>query len=103
MSDDDTKVIHIQDAPKGWREDSSYVYIGRPSKWGNPFPLEEDSPQARKECIRQYKDWFRDQVFLFKAIAQGELDGKKLVCFCKPKTCHGDVLADIANQTRKLK
>lgn len=27
-----------------------------------------------------------------------ELKGKVLGCFCKPKACHGDVLADLVNK-----
>ena len=31
----------------------------------------------------------------------GELKGKVLGCFCKPKACHGDVLVELVNDLEK--
>ena len=64
------------------------VYIGRPSKWGNPFIIGKDG--TRSQVIEKYKKWVRGQPDLMNAL--DELKGKKLGCFCKPKACHGDVL-----------
>ena len=70
------------------------VYIGRPSKWGNPFKLrhEDDRPAV----LEQYRAWLMKQPALIEA-AKRELRGKVLGCWCAPKACHGDVLAEIAN------
>ena len=62
------------------------VYIGRPSKWGNPFPLQGES--SRNRVCDQFEDYVRDNPQL-QADAQRELKGKDLVCFCYPKRCHG--------------
>lgn len=70
------------------------VYIGRPSKWGNPFYLGEDG--TREEVIDKYRAWIATQPDLIRA-AQAELRGKILGCWCAPRACHGDVLLEIAN------
>jgi hypothetical protein len=81
------------------------VYIGRPSKWGNPFTHINDRytkanfiVATRNDAIEAYKKWFmkaeqkhlRDQLH--------ELRGKNLVCWCAPLACHGDFLIKMANQ-----
>lgn len=70
------------------------VYIGRPSKWGNPFVIGKDG--SREEVIAKYRLWLlaRPEVV---AAAKSELRGKNLVCFCAPLACHGDVLIEVAN------
>ena len=74
--------------------DASYdVYIGRPSKWGNPFEIGKDG--TRKQVISKYREWVKTQPELLNNI--DELKGKTLGCWCKPKSCHGDVLAELAN------
>ena len=70
------------------------VYIGRPSKWGNPFIVGRDG--TRKEVIAKYRDYLHANPALL-ADARKELKGKTLVCWCKPKDCHGDVLIIVAN------
>jgi hypothetical protein len=69
------------------------VYIGRPSKWGNPFTLHRES--ERHLVLARYRQWLLQQPTLLAAIAT-ELKGKRLGCYCAPKPCHGDVLAELA-------
>lgn len=71
------------------------VYIGRPSKFGNPFSIGKDG--TRDEVIDKYAEWINTQPELLKAIRK-ELKGKDLLCWCKPKACHGDVILRIANE-----
>ncbi len=68
---------------------SSYdVYIGRPSKWGNPFIIGPDG--TREEVIMKFEQYLLNSELL-KDI--GELDGKILGCWCRPYfPCHGDIL-----------
>jgi hypothetical protein len=68
------------------------VYIGRPSRWGNPFQIGRDG--TRDEVIARYERWVLEQPELLAAL--GELEGKTLGCWCAPKRCHGDVLALLA-------
>lgn len=64
------------------------VYIGRPSKWGNPFVIGKDG--TRDDVVRKYEEWIKGQPELM--IALTELKGKTLGCWCSPAACHGDVL-----------
>jgi len=76
------------------------VYIGRPSKWANPFFIGKDG--TRKEVIEKYKKWILSQPKLIKQ-AKKELKNKILGCWCSPKPCHGDILMKIANEKNKMK
>ncbi len=77
------------------------VFIGRPTKWGNPFMIGKDG--SRKEVIRKYKEWILGRApspshSLPPSIDEirVELKGLRLGCYCKPDNCHGDVLVRIA-------
>jgi len=69
------------------------VYIGRPSKWGNPFAIGRDGD--RDEVIAKYRLWIVRQPALLAALP--ELRGLRLGCFCAPLACHGHVLAELAD------
>jgi hypothetical protein len=76
------------------------VYIGRPSKWGNPFShkdgtLAEFRVGSRDEAVDAYRDWIATQPDLLADLP--ELRGKVLGCWCAPQRCHGDVLVELAN------
>jgi hypothetical protein len=71
------------------------VYIGRPSKWGNPFTIGKDG--NRWQVIEKYRIWLDTQPGL-KEQMKKELKGKDLVCFCVPRACHGNVILRIANE-----
>ena len=88
-----TTVIHIKDAPQGWKSNRQYAYIGRPSKWGNPFTLEI---YDRDTACDKYAQYIQSQEHLLYDI--DELQHKILVCYCKPQRCHGDILAALADQ-----
>ena len=94
-----TRVVHVSKALYD-------VYIGRgldpmtgvESKWGNPFRVGQDGNRA--ECLRKHKEWLLQQPELMEALS--ELQGKILGCWCKPKLCHGDTLAELADQLGKV-
>ena len=69
------------------------VYIGRPSKWGNPFVIGPDG--TREEVIEKYRKYI-----LFSDLIHDipELVGKDLVCWCSPAPCHGDILVSLAQE-----
>lgn len=73
------------------------IYIGRGSKWGNPFKIGIDGNRA--EVIFKYEQWLKLQTHLLEII--NELQGKNLVCFCKPKSCHGDILFKVLTMTKE--
>lgn len=70
------------------------VYVGRGSKWGNPYVIPYDGDRA--SVIEQYRQHIYSTPELFEA-AKVELRGKDLVCYCTPLPCHGDILLEIAN------
>lgn len=88
------KVVHC-------KKEKYDVYIGRPSKWGNPFSHKEGTlakfkVATRQEAIDKYREWILSQPHLIESLH--ELKGKALGCWCKPQSCHGDVLIELLNQ-----
>lgn len=69
------------------------VYVGRPSKWGNPFALGRDG--SRDEVISKYRCWIVTQTDLMNSL--DELRGKDLICWCAPLACHAEVLQELTN------
>lgn len=79
------------------------VYIGRGSKWGNPFSHMSNTKAqfkvgTREEAIEKYREWIMTQQHLLDSLH--ELEGKTLCCFCKPRACHGDVLVELINKNK---
>lgn len=72
------------------RKEKYDIYIGRPSKWGNPFVIGKDG--TRKEVIDKYRVYLLKNDYLLSCI--DELEDKILGCYCKPLLCHGDVLIE---------
>ena len=71
------------------------VYVGRPSKWGNPYTVKKWGRGRALDMFRAYK--LRGfQGLDYEEIRQ-ELKGKDLVCWCAPEPCHADLLLEIAN------
>ena len=83
------------------------MYIGRAGHghdgiFGNPFSATKDG--GRERAIALYREYFlkrlrTDQEFATRI--EG-LRGKRLGCFCKPKACHGDVIAEYLENTMKV-
>lgn len=77
------------------------VYIGRGSKWGNPFAhvasrYETIQVATREEAVRQHAKWIKTQPKLLEALP--ELRGKVLGCHCgEDQACHGHTLALLAD------
>lgn len=88
-----TQVVNIYDG------DKYDVYIGRPSKWGNPFPMRNNSPLERTRVIELYDAYIRSRPELLVALP--ELLDKRLGCFCHPLACHGDVLIALLEESQR--
>jgi len=82
---------------KGWRMPENTVYVGRPTKYGNPYQVScQATDEFRKQQIEKYK---QSMSVMLKQDAVKELKGKNLACFCSlDKPCHADVLLEIANR-----
>ena len=78
------------------------VYIGRGGPWGNPFEIGRDGTRA--EVITKYRVWITSDDRVAVALLNNlhMLQGKVLGCFCAPLSCHGDVLAELADREGTL-
>jgi hypothetical protein len=78
---------------EGWKMPANTVYVGRRSRWGNPFKIGIDGD--RDEVIRKYRTWLTEKIrkhpdFLVP------LYGKDLCCWCRTdEHCHADVLLEM--------
>lgn len=86
-----TRVVHMKKEPFD-------TYIGRPSRWGNPYSHKAGTRAdfvvpTREEAIERYRAYLLASPELLAALP--ELRGKVLGCWCSPKACHGDVLVDM--------
>ncbi|MFA5712348.1 DUF4326 domain-containing protein [Mycolicibacterium sp.] len=116
---------------KGWRMPEGAVYVGRPSRWGNPYAIGREGnagaprwdswivvdtnaeyhprvaafdteTEARADAVNRFAMWLLAAPRLW--IAQTELAGRDLACWCPLEDehgnrvpCHADVLLEIAN------
>lgn len=84
---------------KGWKMPPGVVYVGRPTKWGNPFKVGvfDDGwgkVLTAQDCVEAYEAWLNSGEFGDVR----ELRGKDLACFCPlDQPCHADVLLRLAN------
>lgn len=95
----EARVVHIKKEPYD-------IYIGRGSnsKWGNPYShksgtLAQYKVDSRAEAIKKYEEYLLSNEILMESLH--ELEGKVLGCWCKPKSCHGDILLKYANSRVK--
>jgi hypothetical protein len=80
-------------------QEEDYIYIGRPSKYGNPYSSKEKNiadhqVDSRNESIVLCEEYFNNRPDIIDDLIE-ELKSKginKLGCFCYPKKCHGDIL-----------
>lgn len=105
---------------KGWRLPAGAVYVGRGTRYGNPFkvvPVHPSGPydvwhgdtlygrhtnlqDARKQAADLHRDHLAPLGLCeLEPDAVEALRGKTLACWCPPdQPCHADNLIDLANQ-----
>jgi len=85
---------------KGWRMPSDAVYVGRPTKYGNPYSLTSESKldaYSRCSAVESYRVYLERNPELVES-ARKDLKGKDLCCWCPlDKPCHTDVLLEVVN------
>lgn len=105
-------LVNIKSLKPGWEKSADFVYIGRSGKgfkgpFGNPIRLETVCPVCDEkhyfpgETFDCYEKYLRNRLDTnpkFKAQFL-VLKGKILVCFCKPKPCHGEVILKVLNES----
>jgi len=95
---------------KEWIKDENNVYIGRsgivfidgeryPKKtsiWANPFIVQKN---RNENTIQLYENYIRNKIENEYGVEELlKLKGKTLGCWCKPKSCHGDVLIKLIEE-----
>ena len=111
---------------KGWRAPAGAVYVGRPTRFGNPYRLIRQSggwavqfgdhggsvgtfptdAEARRYTTEAFRIWINqseqdDTRRLFRAL----LHGRDLTCWCplpepgQPDYCHAAALIALVNET----
>ncbi len=83
---------------KGWRIPPNTVYVGRPTKWGNPYRV---GPHlTRAEAVARYRAYLLAEGYpLLNELH--EIRGKNLACWCPlDQPCHANVLLELANDPR---
>lgn len=96
-------VMNVRDCPQGWRDNPMFVDIRRPGPHGNPVTIGKPCPacgeiHGRTKTIACYRRLLLERIETdpdYRA-AVAALAGKILVCCCKPRACHGDVLEEVA-------
>lgn len=108
---------------KGWRMPEGAVYVGRPTKWGNPYVVgavlcdrtaydDNGRVRDRQHAVDLYRRWIEgatgglrtsfgptSSAFLTMGDPR-DLAGRDLACWCPvDQPCHADVLLDLANGT----
>lgn len=79
---------------KGWRMPENAVYVGRPSKWGNPFYPEDYDQAGATWAVTRFAECCQSLM----GLAREELKGRDLACWCPlDQPCHADVLLEWAN------
>lgn len=98
---------------KGWRMPAGALYVGRPTKWANPYKGDDAAALFRRDIeaaiVGQLSpaelDFWRQNHPLgaagpayILAQAKEQLRGFDLCCWCPPgRSCHADFLLEIAN------
>lgn len=89
------------------------VYIGRGSVLGNPFTSIKDRQtkaeficESREESVEKFKEYILNKIAIKDKAVCDELnriykmETVNLVCFCKPKSCHGDLIKQIIDNEK---
>jgi hypothetical protein len=102
-----TKVINIRNQ----RHIAEEIYIGRaghgadgyfgnPVRMNQPCPICHETHTERGTTLICFETYLRERLRLDTEFKNNfmELYGATLVCFCKPKACHGDIIARILEE-----
>jgi uncharacterized protein DUF4326 len=106
---------------KGWRLPDGAMVVARPTRWGNPFTLDQvrqlglagsRPDEARAASVELYRQWIAGSDAHWDSVAESRskraqvmhdapevLRGHDLGCWCPlDGDCHADVLLELANR-----
>lgn len=103
-------MIRVKNKHKS-KPESNDIYVGRGSVLGNPFThfdLEKTKAEfhceTREESISNYENYLLEKIKNKDSAICKELNriyslalkqDVNLVCFCNPKSCHGDIIKKV--------
>jgi len=106
-------MIRVKNKRKS-KPEKNDIYIGRGSVLGNPFThLEIDKTKAEFHCSSREESIFSYEKYIISKIENKDQEICKelnrifylalkqdinLVCFCKPKSCQGDIIKRILDE-----
>lgn len=94
-----------------WLRDPKHLYVGRKchyvgikndSIWCNPFKIIDNDENSRNEIINKYRTYLESNRELMDKLPT-LLDITELGCWCVPKPCHADILAEMIYTSKKSK
>ena len=97
------EVINIKDY-----EDTNYIYIGRPGKYGNPYSFKHSNlaskVESKEKSLELFRKYINENPQLVDDLIRDlkDSDHSQLGCWCKPGKCHGDIFLEKIND-RKFK
>lgn len=117
--DNSFRALQVQrQRTRGWRMPEGAIYVGRPTRWGNPYVVKKLGPQryavfslngeqlgtakldkrsAAELAVLHYR-LMMERVVKDEPHALDELIGHQLACWCPVGSpCHRDVLIQMAN------
>jgi hypothetical protein len=77
------------------------VYVGRPTKWGNPYLPNPKLPRPKnyQSAVNYFRERIESDPDLLAQLRR-DLRGCDLACWCPlDQPCHADVLLELANTT----
>ena len=100
-------IRHQRRRTKGYKTPPGVVYVGRGSRWGNPFRIGALvlTNTGRAAChidaelaVALYRNWLQAQLN-HGDLDLSELRGRDLSCWCREGSpCHADLLLELANK-----
>ena len=90
---------------KGWRMPAGAIYVGRPSRWGNPWRTDDDLGRGLLWDAQIVTDLYRIDLMTKEPLGfdlagfVAPLRDRDLMCWCPlDQPCHADVLLELANR-----
>lgn len=78
------------------------IYVGRGSKWGNPFKAIECG--SVDIAIDLYEEWLYNKLKVGEITLReiSDIYNKPLICYCYPNRCHSEVLLKVAKLAHSI-
>lgn len=86
-------VRNVRDVGK--RTTDEMIYVGRRTKWGNPYKIENG--RTREQAVELFSHYIKI-ILIEQPEFLDDLRGKDLICWCAPLACHADILLELANR-----